>query len=122
MTEEGRQPTDSALRKVLEAERGARARIAEAEENAAAALEAARADARRIESDAVAAARAFQETCADQTEDRVAHLRDAAEQRLGEIESESVMPRIEAAAETVARELLGTQSGDENGRAAQASG
>jgi len=93
MTEAGRQPTDAAVRKVLEAERGARARIDAAEKKATATLETARADARRIEADAVAAARKFQATCADKAEDGVARLRAAAEQRLAQLESESILPR-----------------------------
>ena len=115
MKEQGRRPTDAAVREVLEAEHRAGARITEAEEKAEYALQRARAEARRIETDAVAAARAFQASCAEKVEQRLTALRETAEQHLAGIESESSLPRIRAAAGAVARELAGIESGDEEG-------
>ncbi|MEX2499504.1 MAG: hypothetical protein WD397_11590 [Wenzhouxiangellaceae bacterium] len=114
MNQEGRPLADTALRQVLESESRARGRIAGEERKAAAALEAARADGRQIEADAVVVARQFQAACAEQVEARVTRLRESAEQRLAQIESESVLPRIEAAAEAVARELVSAGSGDKS--------
>lgn len=116
MNEKGRPLTDSALRQVLESESRARQKIADEEQKAAAALEAARAEARQIESDAVEHAGAFQAECAAEAERRLAALREEAEQRLAGIESESILPRIKAAAEAVAGELAGIEPAHENGR------
>lgn len=116
MNQEGRPLTDSALRQVLESEHRARDRIAGEERKAAAALETARAEARQIETDAVEQAKVFQTDCAAEAERRLTALREEAEQRLAGIESQSILPRIKAAAEAVARELTGIESADEKGR------
>ncbi|HMB38713.1 MAG TPA: hypothetical protein VKO85_06510 [Wenzhouxiangellaceae bacterium] len=116
MTQEGRSLTDSALRQVLESESRARQKISDEEQKAAAALEAARAEARQIETNAVEAARAFQDACAAKAEQHLSELRETAEQRLAGIESESILPQIKAAAEVVARELSGIESADEKER------
>jgi len=117
MNEEGGTLTDSALRRVLESESRARKRISEEERKAAAALEAARAEARRIESEAVKQAREFQSACAAEAKARLAELREAAEQRLAGIESESILPQLKAAAESLARELAGIEPADDKTRA-----
>ena len=114
MDQEGRTLTDTALRQVLESETRARHRIAGEEEKAAAALEAARAEARQIETDAVEEAREFQSACAAEAESRLAGLREEDEQRLAGIESESILPQIKAAAESVARELAGLEIADDS--------
>lgn len=113
MSEKGPPRDESSVRRVLRAEDEARQRIAAAEENAAEELERERADARRIEARAVDRAHRFRTATAESTDRKIGALREAAERRLVEIEEEQLTPRIDDAAERLARELIRFDDGGE---------